>query len=82
MNKEVAQASLLRPWEDEDRMGIELLSGQHGGQSIEIRIRMGGNYFHNQFAIFNGQWSISSDKGVQKSPISEEKIIRSLSIDN
>jgi hypothetical protein len=48
MDEKFPKAPLLRSREDHDRMGIEFLGGDHGGQTIKISIGMSRNYFHNQ----------------------------------
>jgi len=47
MDEKISKAPLLRPWKDQNGMGIELLGGHHGGQGVKVSIGVGGNDFHH-----------------------------------
>ena len=43
MEKEVSQVLFLRARENEGRLGVEFLCGDHGGEGIKVGIRVGRN---------------------------------------
>ena len=51
MEEEIAEVFFLGPWKNELCTGVQFTGGDHGSQSVEIGIDMGGNNF---FRLFHG----------------------------